>query len=127
MMVAAYASAANAPGRYRPLINRRTLRCALRAERLHWRYCMNTCDLSRLAGLPILTSVCTFLLISQSAAGPLDPKLIPRQMTAAQIDAARNISDLLAIDVDKAATPSHIRGDLGTFRSEAIARDTDAA
>jgi vibriolysin len=88
---------------------------------------MNTCDLSRLAGLPILTSVCTFLLISQSAAGPLDPKLIPRQMTAAQIDAARNIPDLLAIDVDKAATPSHIRGDLGTFRSEAIARDTDAA
>jgi vibriolysin len=89
---------------------------------------MNTCDLSRRTGLPVLAaSACALLLAVQGNAAPLDPKLIPRQMTAAQIDAVRSIPDLQAIAVDKAAIPAHIRGELGTFRSEAAVRDTDAA
>ena len=89
---------------------------------------MNTCDLSRRTGLSVLAaSVCALLLAAQSNAASPDPKLIPRQMTAAQIDAVRSIPDLQAIAVDEAAIPAHIRGDLGTFRSGAAVRDTDAA
>jgi vibriolysin len=66
------------------------------------------------------------LLGSQSEAAQFNPELIPSQMTAAQVDAARNIPDLQALAVDAAAIPSHIRGDLGTFREDAAVRDTDA-
>jgi Zn-dependent metalloprotease len=56
-------------------------------------------------------SLGAILLFTQSGAAPLN----------------HNIPDLQAIAVDKAAIPSHIRGDLGTFRADAAVRDTDAA
>jgi Zn-dependent metalloprotease len=72
-------------------------------------------------------SLSAILLASQVGAAPFDSKLIPSQMTAAQVDAARNIPDLQAMAVDEAAIPSHIRGNLGSFREDATVRDTDAA
>jgi vibriolysin len=43
----------------------------------------------------------------------------------AQSDSAQRAPDLQAMEVDRATVPTHIRGDLGTFRADAAVRSTD--
>jgi Zn-dependent metalloprotease len=75
----------------------------------------------------MIAGLCALLAGLRVAAAASDPNIIPQQMTVTQIEAAQRVPNLRAMHVDKSGIPSHIHGDLGSFRTEVSTPEAETA
>jgi hypothetical protein len=69
---------------------------------------------------PLLAALCSFLFASVVWSAPAD---LPKQLSAAQREAASQIPDLTFMEVDQGVIPSQIYGDLDIFKPIAATWD----